>query len=58
MFDTMGSVGIIVGILFFALMLIAALTSSISMLEVPVSCAIEELGHSRKKPFGGLAVLL
>lgn len=61
MFDTMGRVGIIVGILFFALMLIAALTSSISMLEVPVSCAIEELGHSRKKAvwwIGGVALAL
>ncbi|WP_105901941.1 sodium-dependent transporter [Vibrio gangliei] len=61
MFDTMGSVGVIVSILFFALMLIAALTSSISMLEVPVSCAMEELGQTRKKAvmwIGGLALLL
>lgn len=48
MFKTMGSVGIIVSILFFVLMLIAALTSSISMLEVPVACAIEQLGQERK----------
>ncbi|HIF9308561.1 TPA: sodium-dependent transporter [Photobacterium damselae] len=47
MFDTMGTVGFIVGILFFVLMVIAALTSSISMLEVPVSCAIEELKQDR-----------
>ncbi|UIP26951.1 sodium-dependent transporter [Photobacterium sp. TLY01] len=47
MFDTMGPVGMIVGILFFVLMIIAALTSSISMLEVPVSCAIEELNLKR-----------
>jgi len=47
MFDTMGSVGIVISILFFLLMLIAALTSSISMLEVPVSCATEELNKER-----------
>ncbi|CZF79638.1 Sodium:neurotransmitter symporter family protein [Grimontia celer] len=48
MFDTMGSAGLIVGVAFFALMVIAALTSSISMLEVPVSCASEELNKDRK----------
>lgn len=61
MFDTMGSIGIVVSILFFALMLIAALTSSISMLEVPVSCSIEELGLSRNKAvwwIGGLALVM
>ncbi|MFL7023711.1 sodium-dependent transporter [Enterovibrio norvegicus] len=48
MFDTMGGAGLIIGIAFFALMVIAALTSSISMLEVPVSCASEELNKDRK----------
>ncbi|MDD1782679.1 sodium-dependent transporter [Enterovibrio sp. ZSDZ35] len=48
MFDTMGFAGIIVSVAFFALMVIAALTSSISMLEVPVSCACEELNKERK----------
>ncbi|USD66308.1 sodium-dependent transporter [Vibrio sp. SCSIO 43136] len=48
MFETMGVIGEFVSLLFFALMVIAALTSSISMLEVPVSCAIEQLGHKRK----------
>ncbi|WP_330959185.1 sodium-dependent transporter [Photobacterium sp. 53610] len=47
MFETMGGVGILVSTLFFILMVIAALTSSISMLEVPVSCVIEELNHTR-----------
>ncbi|MDO6706542.1 sodium-dependent transporter [Photobacterium sp. 1_MG-2023] len=49
MFESMGGVGILVSTLFFVLMVIAALTSSISMLEVPVSCTIEELGQSRHK---------
>ncbi len=48
LFDTMGGAGLIVGVAFFALMVIAALTSSISMLEVPVSCASEELKKDRK----------
>ncbi|MCL9782049.1 sodium-dependent transporter [Vibrio sp. S4M6] len=48
MFDSMGSIGGIISVLFFAVMLIAALTSSISMLEVPVAVAIEELNQSRK----------
>jgi NSS family neurotransmitter:Na+ symporter len=49
LFATMGFAGIIVSLSFFLLMSIAALTSSISMLEVPVAYAIEEHGVSRKK---------
>ena len=41
LFDGMGSTGLPVGLGFFALMSIAAVTSSISMLEVPVSYAVE-----------------
>ncbi|KEY91287.1 sodium-dependent transporter yocR [Candidatus Photodesmus blepharus] len=47
MFETMGVVGICVSIVFFLLMIIAALTSSISMLEVSVACVTEEFNHSR-----------
>jgi len=49
LFDTMGVAGAIVSLIFFALMTIAALTSSISMLEVPVSYTIENHGLSRKR---------
>jgi NSS family neurotransmitter:Na+ symporter len=49
LFESMGSIGILVGFAFFALMSIAAVTSSISMLEVPVSYAIESHNISRKK---------
>ncbi len=52
--------GYIFGSLFFALLMIAALTSSISMLEVPVSFAIDEKKMSRKKAsilIGGIALL-
>ncbi len=48
MFHSMGTIGELISVLFFAVMLIAALTSSISMLEVPVAVAIEELNQSRK----------
>lgn len=48
LFKTMGFAGIIVSLLFFTLMTIAAVTSSISMLEVPVSHAQESHGMSRK----------
>ncbi|MCR9104739.1 MAG: sodium-dependent transporter [Gammaproteobacteria bacterium] len=60
LFATMGIAGIVVSITFFALMSIAALTSSISMLEVPVAYAIEEHNLPRKKAvlvIGGLIAL-
>ncbi len=49
LFATMGLPGMVVSVVFFFLMSIAALTSSISMLEVPVAYAIEEHGLSRRK---------
>ena len=47
LFRTMGFTGAIVSFTFFFLMSIAALTSSISMLEVPVAYTIEEHGVKR-----------
>lgn len=47
LFDSMGFVGTLVGFAFFALMSIAALTSSISMLEVPVAYTVENHGITR-----------
>jgi len=49
LFDSMGSAGLFVGFAFFILMSIASLTSSISMLEVPVAFAVETFGISRRK---------
>ena len=49
LFKTMGVAGTIVSFTFFFLMSIAALTSSISMLEVPVAYTIEEHGIDRKR---------
>ena len=49
LFDGMGATGLFVGLAFFVLMSIAAVTSSISMLEVPVSYAVEAHQVSRNK---------
>jgi NSS family neurotransmitter:Na+ symporter len=49
LFNSMGSVGLFVALAFFALMTIASLTSSISMLEVPVAYAVEHHGVERKR---------
>lgn len=43
-----GSLGIMVGILFFMLLSFAALTSTVSLLEVPVSYLVDEKNMTRK----------
>lgn len=48
-FDSLPAGGNVVGALFFLLLCIAALTSSISMIEVPASYFIDEKKWSRKK---------
>ncbi|WP_105168741.1 sodium-dependent transporter [Pseudoalteromonas sp. T1lg23B] len=61
LFESMGEVGLFVGFAFFALMSIAALTSSISMLEAPVSYAVERFALSRLQAtwvIGGLISLV
>lgn len=60
LFRTMGLAGIVVSFVFFFLMSIAALTSSISMLEVPVAYTVEEHGLRRRTAvylIGGLIAL-
>ncbi len=49
LFDGMGAIGLFVGFGFFVLMSIAALTSSISMLEGPVSFVVERHNIERKR---------
>ncbi|MDH4048053.1 MAG: sodium-dependent transporter [Gammaproteobacteria bacterium] len=49
LFETMGGAGVFVAFAFFMLMLVAALTSSISMLEVPVAYAVENHDMNRKR---------
>ena len=47
LFDSMNETGIVLALAFFGLMSIAALTSSISMLEVPVSFLVERFQWGR-----------
>ena len=54
LFNTMGAVGVYVSLAFFLLMTIASLTSSISMLEVPVAFAVEH----RRMERGRAAMLI
>ena len=60
LFRTMGRAGGIVSLTFFSLMSIAALTSSISMLEVPVAYTIENHGVDRHRAvlLTGVAIAL
>ena len=48
-FDTMGGIGTVVGVAFFVMVVFAALTSSISIMEALVSSAMDKFGMSRKK---------
>ena len=49
LFETMGFVGVVISVLFFILMTIAAITSSISMLEVPVAYVSESWSFDRRR---------
>ncbi len=49
LFDNMGSIGLFVGFVFFSLLSIAALTSTISSTEVPVSYLVEDSAMSRSQ---------
>jgi len=49
LFNSMGAIGLLVALAFFLLMTIASLTSSISMLEVPVAYAVESHAVERRK---------
>jgi NSS family neurotransmitter:Na+ symporter len=60
LFDSMGAIGSLVSLIFFVLMTIAAITSSISMLEVPVAFAIEnsQLGRNKASWLIGAFIML
>ena len=51
-FATMGTFGYILGAVFFTMVLFAALTSAMSMMESIVSSFIDKFGYSRKKSTG------
>jgi NSS family neurotransmitter:Na+ symporter len=61
LFDSMGGAGAIVAFAFFVLMTIASLTSSISMLEVPVSLVAEQTSMKRSRATliigGGITII-
>jgi NSS family neurotransmitter:Na+ symporter len=56
LFERLGVVGPGLALLFFGLMVIAALTSAIAMLEVPVLCLTETCGYSRRSATGWVAL--
>ncbi|KKO46590.1 transporter [Arsukibacterium ikkense] len=58
LFATMGAAGLIIAFAFFLLMSIAALTSSISMLEVPVSYVVENRKVARNKAVWLIAAII
>jgi NSS family neurotransmitter:Na+ symporter len=58
LFETMGVAGIFVAMAFFVLMTIASLTSSISMLEVPVAYAVEHHGIERHRASLSIAAII
>jgi len=58
LFNSMGFVGAFIGLIFFLLLSIAALTSSISMLEVPVTFALEQFKISRPRATGLVASII
>ncbi len=55
-FATMGAAGHLVGALFFVALVVGALTSTISILEVVVSSAIDRFGWSRRRAAIGAGV--
>jgi len=58
LFDNMGQIGLFIAFAFFVLMSIAAVTSSISMLEGPVSFVVERHNVERKKATSLIGVLI
>ncbi|WP_435095173.1 sodium-dependent transporter [Halarchaeum sp. P4] len=57
-FASLGLLGRALGVLFFAVVLLAALSSSISMLEIPVAYLVDEHGVSRAKATGAVTGLV
>ncbi len=58
-FETLGaSLGVIIGSFFFALLSFAALTSTVSLLEVPVAHIVDRYKVSRKTAAWGVAIFI
>ena len=56
--SSLGAPGQFVAVLFFGLALIAAITSAVSLMEVPVACLIDRLGWSRSRAGWGSTALI
>ncbi|MBQ8616765.1 MAG: sodium-dependent transporter [Clostridia bacterium] len=56
-FQAMGSVGTVIGVVFFVMVAFAALTSSVSIMEAIVSCAQDKLRVDRSKATLGVSAL-
>jgi len=57
LFASMGRVGSVIGCLFFAMVLFAALTSSVSIMEAVVSSFMDRFGMSRRRAFATETVI-
>lgn len=57
-FEAMGTVGAVVGVVFFVMVAFAALTSSVSIMEAIVSCAQDKLHVDRRKATFGVSALV
>ena len=57
LFHSLGMVGVVFGLLFFVLLSIAALTSTISLLEVPVAYLVDEWGIERHRAAVGMGIV-
>jgi len=55
-FQAMGSIGTLVGVVFFVMVVFAALTSSVSVMEAVVSSAMDKWHVSREKATAGVGV--
>ena len=58
LFDSIDTIGPLIAFAFFALMVIASLTSSISMLEVPVAYMVESINIARTKAVWILSLII
>ena len=55
---SLGSAGRLVAVLFFSLAYLAAITSAVSLLEVPVASLMDRLGWSRRRSAWLMALLI
>ena len=56
-FEAMGGIGAAIGVLFFVMVVFAALTSSVSILEAVVSCVVDKTHTDRAKATLGVSVM-